>query len=80
MQLNLKKLRKARSLTQAQLAKLCDDWVKEYGGLTESCNTRKIQKLEQDYFQLLDRDLVDALCSVLNCNIDDLIKITRLTP
>ena len=80
MQLNLKKLRKARSLTQAQLARLCDDWVKEYSGLTESCNTRKIQKLEQDYFQLLDRDLVDALCSVLNCNIDDLIKITRLTP
>lgn len=75
MQLNLKRLRLARSLTQSQLAKLCDDWVKEYGA---SCNTRKIQKLEQDDFQLLDRTLLDALCSVLNCNIDDLIKITRL--
>jgi transcriptional regulator with XRE-family HTH domain len=80
MQLNLKRLRKARSLTQLELAKQCDAWLKEYGGLTDSCNTRKIQKLEQDYFQLLDRDLVDALCSVLNCNIDDLIKITRLKP
>jgi DNA-binding Xre family transcriptional regulator len=78
MRLNLKALRKARSLTQSQLAKLCDDWLKQYSRLTDSCNTRKIQKLEQDYFQLLDRDLISALCNVLNCNIDDLIKVERV--
>jgi transcriptional regulator with XRE-family HTH domain len=78
MQLNLKRLRKARSLTQAQLAKRCDDWVKEYGDVLEGCNIRKIQKLEQGYYRFLEFDLIDALCNVLNCNADDLQKIKRL--
>lgn len=76
MQLNLKALRKRRGLTQSQLAKLCDDWLENSPALI-GCNTRKIQKLEQDYFQYLERDLISALCNVLNCNVDDLIKVER---
>ena len=78
MQLNLKRLRKARSLTQAQLAKLCDDWLKNNFAELEGCNIRKIQKLEQGYYRFLEFDLIDALCNVLNCNADDLQKIRRL--
>ena len=77
MQLNLKKLRLQRSpLTQKRLAKLCDDLLEKNGAMI-TCNTRKIQRLEQDDFQYLERDLIDALCVALNCNIDDLIKIER---
>jgi DNA-binding Xre family transcriptional regulator len=77
MQLNLKRLRKARSLTQRELAKQCDDWLKANAEYMEGCNIRKIQKLEQGYFKYLEFDLIDALCSALNCNVDDLIKVER---
>ena len=77
MRLNLKKLRLQRSpLTQKKLANLCDDWLKTQNAKVD-CTTRKIQRLEQDDFQYLERDLIDALCNVLNCNADDLIKIER---
>ncbi len=66
MQLNLKCLRKARLLTQKQLAELCNT------------STQKISRLEQDRFEYLERDLIDALCAVLYCKIGDLIKVKRL--
>ena len=78
MQLNLKRLRKARSLTQLELAKQCDAWLKSNATSMDSCNIRKIQKLEQGYIKFLEFDLIDALCNVLNCNADDLQKIKRL--
>ena len=78
MQLNLKALRKRRGLTQSQLAKLCDDWLKANPTDLQGCNLRKIQKLEQGYFKYLEFDLNDALCNVLNCNVDDLQKIKRV--
>jgi DNA-binding Xre family transcriptional regulator len=78
MQLNLKRLRKARSLTQKELAKQCDAWLKANFASMDSCNLRKIQKLEQGYIKFLEFDLIDALCNVLNCNADDLQKIRRL--
>jgi DNA-binding Xre family transcriptional regulator len=78
MQLNLKRLRKARSLTQRELAKQCDAWLKVNFAELEGCNLRKIQKLEQGYLKFLEFDLIDALCNVLNCNVDDLQKIRRL--
>lgn len=77
MRLELKKLRRRRSLTQKQLADLCTDWLIANGAKID-CKTRKIQKLEQDFFQYLERDLLDALCVALNCDIDDLIKIERV--
>jgi DNA-binding Xre family transcriptional regulator len=78
MQLNLKRLRKKRSLTQKELAKQCDAWLKANFASMDSCNLRKIQKLEQGYIKFLEFDLIDALCNVLNCNADDLQKIRRL--
>jgi DNA-binding Xre family transcriptional regulator len=78
MQLNLKRLRKARSLTQKELAKQCDAWLKANAASMDSCNLRKIQKLEQGCYRFLEFDLIDALCNVLNCNADDLQKIRRL--
>ena len=78
MQLNLKCLRKARSLTQKELAKQCDDWLKANAAELQGCSLRKIQKLEQGYYRFLEFDLIDALCNVLNCNADDLQKIRRL--
>jgi DNA-binding Xre family transcriptional regulator len=78
MQLNLKRLRKARSLTQKELAKQCDAWLKANAASMDSCNLRKIQKLEQGYYRFLEFDLIDALCNVLNCSADDLQKIRRL--
>jgi DNA-binding Xre family transcriptional regulator len=78
MQLNLKRLRKARSLTQVQLAKQCDAWLKANAEYMHKCSLRKIQKLEQGYYRFLEFDLIDALCNVLNCNADDLQKIRRL--
>jgi DNA-binding Xre family transcriptional regulator len=66
MQLNLKCLRKARLLTQKQLAELCNT------------STQKISRLEQDRFEYLERDLIDALCAVLYCKSGDLIKNERL--
>jgi DNA-binding Xre family transcriptional regulator len=79
MKLELKKLRNKRSLTQEQLARLCEDWLISANSKTR-CTTQRISRLEQDKFEYLERHLIDALCSVLNCNIDDLIKITRLKP
>ncbi len=78
MQLNLKRLRKARSLTQKELAKQCDAWLKANFASMDSCNLRKIQKLEQGYIKFLEFDLIDALCSVLNCNAGELIKVERV--
>jgi DNA-binding Xre family transcriptional regulator len=78
MQLNLKRLRKSRSLTQKELAKQCDAWLKANAASMDSCNLRKIQKLEQGYYRFLEFDLIDALCNVLNCSADDLQKIRRL--
>jgi len=78
MQLNLKRLRKARSLTQRELAKQCDAWLKDNFAELEGCNLRKIQRLEQGYYKFLEFDLIDAFCNVLNCNADDLQKIRRL--
>ncbi len=78
MQLNLKRLRKERSLTQKELAKQCDAWLKANFAELQGCNLRKIQKLEQGYLKFLEFDLIDALCNVLNCNADDLQKIRRL--
>ncbi len=53
MQLNLKRLRKARSLTQKELAKQCDAWLKANFAELQGCNLRKIQKLEQGYYRFL---------------------------
>jgi transcriptional regulator with XRE-family HTH domain len=78
MQLNLKRLRKARSLTQRELAKQCDAWLKDNFAELQGCNLRKIQRLEQGYYNFLEFDLIDAFCNVLNCNADDLQKIRRL--
>jgi DNA-binding Xre family transcriptional regulator len=78
MQLNLKRLRKARSLTQKELAKRCDAWLKANAASMDSCNLRKIQKLEQGYYRFLEFDLIDALCGVLNCNAGELIKVERV--
>jgi len=77
MRLELKKLRRRRSLTQKQLADRCTDWLIANDAKID-CNTRKIQKLEQDLFQYLERDLLNALCVALNCNVDDLVKIERV--
>lgn len=66
MKLELKKLRNRRSLTQKQLAELCN------------ISTQKISRLEQDRFEYLERDLIDALCAVLYCKVGDLIKIERV--
>mgnify|MGYP003641078178 FL=1 len=66
MKLELKSLRNKRSLTQKQLAELCD------------ISTQKISRLEQDRFEFLERDLIDALCAVLYCKVSDLIKIERV--
>jgi DNA-binding Xre family transcriptional regulator len=78
MQLNLKRLRKERSLTQKELAKQCDAWLKDNFAELGGCNLRKIQRLEQGYYKFLEFDLIDAFCNVLNCNADDLQKIRRL--
>jgi DNA-binding Xre family transcriptional regulator len=80
MQLNLKRLRKTRSLTQEQLAILCDAWLKSKSNATtmHKCSLRKIQKLEQGYYRFLEFDLIDALCNVLNCNAGELIKVERV--
>lgn len=78
MQLNLKRLRKARSLTQKELAKQCDAWLKANFAELQGCNLRKIQKLEQGCYRFLEFDLIDALCSVLNCNAGELIKVERV--
>ena len=67
MKLELKKLRSKRSLTQKQLAELCNT------------STQKISRLEQNRFEFLERDLIDALCAVLYCKISDLIKVENLT-
>jgi len=66
MKLELKSLRKKRSLTQEQLAELCNT------------STQKISRLEQDRFEFIERDLIDSLCAVLYCKIGDLIKIERV--
>ena len=66
MKLDLKSLRKRRSLTQKQLAELCNT------------STQKIARLEQDRFEFIERDLIDALCAVLYCKVGDLIKIERV--
>ena len=78
MQLNLKRLRKARSLTQRELAEHCTAWLKANAANMDGCNLRKIQRLEQGYYNFLEFDLIDAFCNVLNCNADDLQKIRRL--
>jgi len=78
MQLNLKRLRKKRSLTQKELAKQCDAWLKANFAELQGCNLRKIQKLEQGYYRFLEFDLIDALCSVLNCKAGELIKVERV--
>jgi DNA-binding Xre family transcriptional regulator len=66
MKLDLKSLRNKRSLTQKQLAELCNT------------STQKISRLEQDRFEFIERDLIDALCAVLYCKIGDLIKVERI--
>lgn len=78
MQLNLKRLRKARSLTQKELAEQCDAWLKANFAELQGCNLRKIQKLEQGCYRFLEFDLIDALCNVLNCNAGELIKVERV--
>jgi DNA-binding Xre family transcriptional regulator len=67
MKLELKSLRKKRSLTQKQLAELCNT------------STQKISRLEQDRFDFIERDLIDALCAVLYCKVSDLIKVESLS-
>jgi DNA-binding Xre family transcriptional regulator len=66
MKLELKSLRRKQSLTQKQLAELCNT------------STQKISRLEQDRFEFIERDLIDALCAVLYCKIGDLIKVERI--
>jgi DNA-binding Xre family transcriptional regulator len=66
MKLDLKSLRRKRSLTLKQLAELCNT------------STQKIARLEQDRFEFIERDLIDALCAVLYCKIGDLIKNERV--
>jgi DNA-binding Xre family transcriptional regulator len=66
MKLELKSLRNKRSLTQKQLAELCNT------------STQKIARLEQDRFEYLERHLIDALCAALYCKIGDLIKVERV--
>jgi len=73
MKLELKELRNKRSLTQEQLARLCEDWLISVNSETR-CSTQKISRLEQNRFEYLERHLIDALCAVLNCKSGDLIK------
>jgi|688.fasta_scaffold1959865_1 transcriptional regulator with XRE-family HTH domain len=77
MKLELKSLRKKRSLTQEELARLCEDWLIVANSKTR-CSTQKISRLEQDKFEYLERHLIDALCAVLYCKIGDLIKVERV--
>lgn len=77
MKLELKKLRNKRSLTQEQLAGLCEDWLIVANSKTR-CSTQKISRLEQDKFDYLERHLIDALCAVLYCKVSDLIKVERV--
>lgn len=65
MKLRLKELRECKGLTQLQLSKLTFIGV------------QNIAKMEQGRSEFIRHRHIDALCSALNCNVDDLIKVER---
>jgi DNA-binding Xre family transcriptional regulator len=66
MELRLKELRERRGITQIQLAELTKIGV------------QNIAKMEQGRSEFFRGKHIDIFCNVLNCNVDDLIKITRV--